>query len=140
MLGIALSLLAALAWGTGGIFVRLGSLRLKASTGTFLSLLATLVAVVIAAIVFSLSDFASLSLVAIAWFGVAGVVNFRLGRHFNYAGIQRIGVSRASPIIAVSPLFALILAVSFLGEQVNILIVVGTLMIVAGLPLLVSKE
>ena len=139
-MGIALALLAALAWGTGGIFVRLGALQLKASTGTFISILSSLVLVVIVAFTFNLPDFASLSLITIVWFGLIGVINFRLGRYFNYIGIQRIGVARATPIIAVSPLFALALAVPFLGESVNIFIIAGTLLIIGGVSLLVSRE
>ena len=94
----------------------------------------------IAAASFNLSDFASISLIAVVWFGLAGLVNYRLGRYFNYVGIQRIGVARATPMIAVSPLFALILAVSFLGESVNLFIIAGTLLVVGGVSVLVSRE
>jgi uncharacterized membrane protein len=40
----------------------------------------------------------------------------------------------------LSPLFAMILAISFLGESINLPIVIGTLSIAAGIGLLVSSR
>lgn len=77
---------------------------------------------------------------AFLWFGLLGIINYVMGRQFNYISIRRIGVTRASPLFSSSPLFAMILAVSFLGESVNPAIVVGTLTIVGGLYLVVTSQ
>jgi len=140
MLGILLSLAAAVTWGIGGVFVRLGAPDLKISTGTFVSLIPSLLLTLVTALAVNFQDFASITLVGILWFGLIGVLNFRLGRHFNYLGIYLLGVSRSSPIIASSPLFAMVMAVTFLGESVNLFIIGGTMLVVAGLVLVVSKE
>jgi len=140
MLGILLSLVAAVTWGIGGVFVRLGAPELKISTGTYVSIISSLILTLVIALTVHLQDFASFTVVGILWFGLVGVVNFRLGRHFNYMGIDLIGVARSSPIIASSPLFAMVMAITFLGESVNLYIIVGTVLVVTGLSLVMSKE
>jgi drug/metabolite transporter (DMT)-like permease len=51
-----------------------------------------------------------LTLTSILVFVAAGIVSLMFGRVFYYAGIERIGDSRADPIKAFMPLFATILA------------------------------
>ena len=63
-----------------------------------------------------------------------------IGVHFSFSAIKYIGVTRASPIYNSAPIFAMILAVTFTGERINVPIVVGTLCIVVGLSLLMTSE
>jgi DME family drug/metabolite transporter len=57
-------------------------------------------------------------------------------RLFTYAGIHYVGASRGSTLRGAHPLFSTSLAVVFLGEQVGLPIVVGTLLIVTGITLI----
>lgn len=72
---------------------------------------------------------------SIGAFAGAGIVGTMLGRAFFYAGIKQIGASRAEPIKASMPLYATVLAVIFLGEQVTIPQFGGILLIILGIVL-----
>lgn len=76
----------------------------------------------------------------VLYFVVAGLFAPALGRLFNYTGIHRIGVSRATPVTATAPLFATAIAILFLGEGITPPVIVGTLFIVLGAVLLSHKE
>ncbi len=77
---------------------------------------------------------------AFLWFLLSGVINFPLGRLFNYLGVSMAGVSRSAPIVGSSPLFATIAADSLLGETINATIALGTAGILAGLALILSQR
>ena len=66
--------------------------------------------------------------------------NFLLGRFLNYSSISRIGLNRSVPIIATSPVAALVLAVVFLGEGVDAIIALGTATVMAGVLLIVTER
>ena len=56
-------------------------------------------------------------------------------RLFTYAGIHYVGASRGTTLRSSNPLVRTTLAMVFLGEQVNLPIVVGTILIVTGIGL-----
>ena len=51
-----------------------------------------------------------------------------------------VGVSRASPIVGASPLFATILAVTVGGETVTVTLMIGIVAIIGGLALVLSQR
>ncbi|MBM2825054.1 MAG: putative Membrane protein [Dehalococcoidales bacterium] len=140
MLGIVLAITAAFCWGTGAIFARLGLRHIKPSMGTLISMLSSLLLVGSLALITRFDDVRHLSPKALGWFGLIGVLNYLLGRQFNYMSIRYIGVTRATPLFAAAPFFAIILAVVFLGEKVNIPIILGTCAVVAGLYLVITSK
>ncbi len=103
-------------------------------------MISSFLVVFVIAVVFDITDFFSISLTAVFWFGLIGLVNYVIGRQLNYASIDRIGVVRASPLFATAPLWAMVLAVTFINETVNVPIVLGTLTIVAGTYLVVTSQ
>jgi len=139
MLGIILAITAAFCWGASAIFTRIGLQGIKASTGTFISMLSSLVLVVALALVLNFDAVTNLSLTAILWFGLIGLINYLIGRQLNFLSIKYIGVTKATPLFAAAPLFALVLAVALIGESVNVPIVIGTLAVVGGLYLVVTS-
>ena len=140
MLGIALAITAAFFWGATAIFVRLGLREIKTSTGTFLSMISSVVLVGFLALIINFDAIASLSLEAILWFGLIGLINFFLGRQLNYIAIRYVGVVKATPIFSSAPLFAMILAVTLTGEKINVLIIIGTVSIIAGLYMIITGK
>jgi len=103
-------------------------------------MLSSIILVGTLALAINFNDIISLDLKTVWWFALIGVVTYVIGRQCNYAGIRHIGVTRATPIFASAPLFAMILAITFLGESINVLIILGTLAIVGGLGLLVTSK
>ena len=140
MLGIVLAITSAFCWGTGAIFARLGLRGINASTGTLISMLSSIMLVGLLALTMNFDDIVHLAPMALLWFSLIGVVNYVLGRQFNYSSIRYIGVTKAAPLFASAPLFAMVLAVTLIGESVNPAIVTGTLVIVAGLYLVVTSK
>jgi drug/metabolite transporter, DME family len=57
-------------------------------------------------------------------------------RLFTYAGIFYVGASRGTTLRSSHPLFSTALAIVFLGEQLSFPIIIGTLLIVAGIGLI----
>ena len=142
MLGIALSLLAALAWGTGAIFVRMGMVNMRPTSGTLITLMASLLCLLPIVVITqgsALLTLTALPAATLTAMALSGVFNFGLGRLLNYNGVKLAGVAKATPILAISPLFSVLLAVLFLGEQVTGMLLLGTVSIVAGTILVVSK-
>ncbi|MFC2069752.1 EamA family transporter [Chloroflexota bacterium] len=138
-MGIILAITASCCWAAAAILARLGlSTGIRASTATFVSMASSFLLAGLLALIIDYEAVVSLTPAAFLWFGLIGIVTYVLGRQFNYAAIRRIGAVRASPLFASAPLFALILAVSFLGESINPAIVIGTLIIIGGLYLVVT--
>ena len=69
-----------------------------------------------------------------------GFLNFPLGRMFNYTSVTLVGVSKASTVVATSPLFATILAVIILGERVSPITLLGTVAVIGGLALTLNQK
>ena len=140
MLGILLALTAAVAWAAGAIFARLSLMHLRSSTGTIISLIVGVAVVMSLAMIFLRDYVWELSGTIFLWFVVAGVLQTLLGRFLNYSSVQRIGVSRALPIIGAAPLFATLFAVVFTGEQMTLPLLAGTIAIIGGVALIVSSQ
>ena len=140
MLGILFALTASMFWAAGAILARLSLLHLRSSTGTIISLIAG-VAVVMSLVLVLYRDYvADLSGSIFLWFVLGGVLQSLLGRFLNYSSVQRIGVSRALPIIGAAPLFATLFAVLFTGEQLTLPLLAGTTAIIGGVALIVSSQ
>lgn len=84
-------------------------------------------------------DFLGLSLEAWGWFSLAGVIHFIIGRYGSYRGTQALGAAQAGPIIQVSLLISLALAIIFLGESLTILSATGILFIILG-PIIIVRS
>jgi drug/metabolite transporter (DMT)-like permease len=140
-MGILLAIIAAICWAASAILARSGlSTGIKASSGTFVSMVASFLLILLLVLIIDFKSLISLTPSALLWFGLIGIITYVLGRQFNYASINLIGAVRASPLFASSPFFALILAVTFLGEIVNLPVIIGTLTIVSGLYLVVTSR
>ena len=139
MLGVTLGLLAGLGFGASAVFARLGLQNVKASTGTFVSLVVGSLITMLFAVSLHWDEILTLTGVAFLWFMLSGLINFPLGRLLNFTGVSLVGVSRSSPIVGSSPLWATILAVSIGGEAINLPIALGTVAIIAGLGFILSQ-
>ncbi len=140
MVGILFGLSAGVFWGVSSILARIGLQHIRPSTGTFLSIVTSFTVAAIAALIFEFGALISLSLQAILFFALAGILGQAAGRYFSYSGIKRLGASRNSPLAGTSPFFATIMAIVFLNETVTAVILGGILFLVAGVYLLTSGK
>ena len=139
MLPIIMAVCAAAGFAIGGIFVRLAGRQVAVVTGTAMSVVASLALAAIPALALELPALSAIPVTGFLWILLLAVINYPLARTFNYASIRRIGAARAAPLFSSSPLWATLLAVLFLGERPNGVIIAGTLAIVAGVVVIVTE-
>ena len=139
-MGILLGLLGAFMFGSSPIFARLGLQYVRTTTGTFTSLLAGSVLIGSLAIPLHAREMLSLPVAALVWIALLGLLNFPLGRYFNFAAVRLAGVARATPLLSTSPVFAMLFAVIFIDETPTLLTLIGGLVIVSGVGLIVSER
>ena len=140
MLGILLAIAAAFFWGTSAIFSRLGLQNIKAPTGTLISMLSSILVVGLLALTLNFDDVVHISPTALLWFGLIGIVNYILGRQFNFLSITYIGATKATTLFASAPFFAIILAVTLIGESINATSIIGTFVVITGLYLVITSQ
>lgn len=140
MLPIIMAVCAAFGFATSGICARLAGQQVSVVTGTAVSVVASLALASIPALVLELPALSAIPVTGFLWILLLAVVNYPLARTFNYASIRRIGSARASPLFSSSPLWATLLAVLILGERPNGLVIAGTLVIVAGVVVIVTER
>ena len=140
MTGIVFSLLAASGFAATAVFARTALQRMSTPYGTLLSLFVSTVAAMIIVAVLHPDELLGLGLVALGWLFLVGLLNFPLGRMFNYTSVRMVGVSKASTVVATSPLFATVLAVIFLGERVSPITLLGTVAVIGGLALTLNQK
>lgn len=134
---VAFAFLASLGFGSGSVLIRLGAQALPSQAVTFFAVGTGAVLATILALIFDLSDMDDLPAVAYGWFAVLALLGYPMARLFNYTAISMIGATRAAPMDALRPVFALGLAVAFLGERPNLIVGLGTPVIVTGLILVI---
>ena len=125
-----LALAAAVAWGSEAILVRRGSRYASVA-------LAALMGFVLSTVVLwgAIWYFFPLSLLytdATYYFIISGLIQPAIVRFLHYTGIVRLGASRAGPVRSVTPLFAIAIAFSFLGERPDIGVYLGSFLCVLG--------
>lgn len=141
MEGVLLALLAAHGWAAGAIFTRLGlQAGMRPALGTLVSLLFSFLAVFVLGLFTSISDLFSVSWQMVALFAVVGLLNFPLGRLFNFLSVNHLGVARSTPVLGASPLFAMMLGALFLNEVPNLPVLGGAVLILAGISIIMSER
>lgn len=140
MMGVLLALLASVGWGASAVLARPGLQQVKPAQGTLISMVASFALVAGVTLLLQREALARVSAWTVVWFALIGLLNFPMGRFFNYLGLSYIGVSRSTPVLASSPLFAMALAVVFTGETVTVPILIGTLALLVGLYLVMSDR
>jgi DME family drug/metabolite transporter len=126
------ALLAAVSFGLNAVLVRKG---MKESTPVTATLTVAAVQVTILSVILFF-DLPVLNWTAIFYFVLAGFFAAILGRTMNYLSIDKLGVPVSTSLTGTNPIFALILAVLFLGESVSIATVLGSLLVVVGIALM----
>jgi DME family drug/metabolite transporter len=128
-----IALAAALSYAISGIAAKRG---LRYSTPVTV----TLVSVAIHAVVLWIALLIFRGVPAVSWwvlflFVLSGLLQPIL-RFLTYAGIHYVGAAAGTTLRGAHPLFSTSLAILFLGEPLNLLIVLGTIAIVAGVALI----
>jgi uncharacterized membrane protein len=120
------------------IITRIGLRRCDALSALLINMVASLLlSLTISLFTIPLRLFASR---AVLYFIAAGCLGPCTGRFLLFVGINRVGASIASPLSQAKPLFAALVAVGVLGEELTLPIALGTLLIFAGAATISSEE
>ena len=129
--------LAALGFSSGYALVRVATQRVSAPTATFFTVITGAVLISILALIFNLPEVKSVTPTALSWFALMGAMAYPLARVLQNTAITMVGATRAAPVSSLQPIVAMVLAVTILGERPNLLVILGTPIIVGGLILVV---
>lgn len=132
--------MAASGFGLSAVFIKAAMSSVSVKTATVMSLISSTVVTMGFAFLLHFGEIMSLSPKAFLWFALAGLITFLGGRLLNFQAISLVGASKASAVVSSTPLFAAILAVSFLNENISTMLAIGTMMIVTGIALVVMQE
>jgi uncharacterized membrane protein len=132
-----LALTAALGFGVAAVFLRRGLQSASPLAAAVVSV--TVTAAFIWVLVLATVPLERMFTWKIAPFLLAGFVAPGLARLGLFTGVARIGVARSSSLAAVTPLFAILLAVPFLGERPTNLLLMGAACVVTGGALLAHR-
>ena len=130
--GILLAICAASGFAGSAVFIKLSLQKIPYSGATIMSLLVSALFSLSVALMMHFDEIITLPPISYLWFAIVGFITFTGGRSLQYLAINRMGAARSSSLVACSPFFAAILAVIFLGESINIWLVLGTVFIVSG--------
>lgn len=136
-LAITFAFLAAFGFGTANVLIRVATQQVSAPTATFFGVLTGAFLIVGLAFGLNLPEIRALSAVALGWFALMGLMAYPLARVLHASAISMVGASRAAPLGAFQPVFALTMGILLLGEQPNLLISAGTPVVVGGIVLVV---
>ena len=140
MLGAAFALLSAVAFSLNAVLVRRGVVLASASQAAFVTVLMGVPMFLLAAIVtgqaFRAGDLPG---ARYAYLAAGGVINFVVGRQFNYKAINAIGAARAAPFQALTLPYSVLIAFLFLDESVTIGVGAGVALIMIGPAIMVER-
>ena len=139
MLGILFALCAAVGFGATAFFARLSVQHMRPTTGVIVSLVVGVICTSVFVLAIDGAEALSLTWTQLALLLLAGFASFVGGRLLNFVAVSKIGVARSSPVVGASPLFAVTLAILLLGETPNLTVAVGTLSIITGVVVVLSK-
>jgi|TARA_B100000809_G_C15020996_1_gene488433 drug/metabolite transporter (DMT)-like permease len=110
-----------------------GTQRVPAPTATLLTVFSGIILILGLALILRLDEIKSLSTESLGWILVLGIAGYPIARLFMITAISMVGAARAVPMAGLQPVVAFVLGVALLGERPDLLVIVGTPIIVVGL-------
>lgn len=139
-LGILFAILGSAAFGFNSASVRRGVTMAAATQGLYLTVFFGLILFALAALVSGqIFDAGRVTLTDYLILAAGGVVHIMIGRYCNYRAVGAMGANRANPIVGMSTLVSVLIAVAFLSEEMTPLKAVGIVLVMAG-PSLVARR
>jgi DME family drug/metabolite transporter len=130
------ALLASISFALFAVYGWLGLRHSTPLTATVISLAARTITLGIAVVLFGgVPDFAKRALVVFIILGLMQTVISLL----TFMGLQKIGTSRSQPLRNSYPLWSTVIAIALMGERASAAVLLGTLLVVAGVVMISWK-
>ncbi len=133
MIPVVLAFVSALGFASGSVLMRVGTQHVAPPVATYYTVLVG--AVLISGIAFTVNfdDIKMLPLEVYGWITVMGILAYCVARVLHNTALQMVGAARTVPMISLQPLMAFAIGFLILDERPNLLITIGTPIIVGGL-------
>ncbi|MFX1474811.1 MAG: EamA family transporter, partial [Promethearchaeota archaeon] len=140
ILGLAAAVIAAFCWAVSAALYKKGAANVSPITANVLRSTPALVALVIIGLLLNVYPLVCLLTLSDLWLIIgSSVFAFVIGDVLYFVSLQRIGISRATPLTAIYPLFVVVLQIVFLHEVVHALMIGAAVSAVMGVILLGSQ-
>ena len=140
VLAVVLAFLSACGFATGSVLMRVGTLYVPPAAATFFTVLVGAVLITGIAFAVNFDDIKALPLEAYGWITAMGILAYCLARVLHNTAIRMVGATRTVPMISLQPLMAFAIGFLILGERPNLLVTIGTPIVVAGILLVVMPR
>lgn len=137
---VALALLTAAAWGASSPVTKLGLERGGTPFQASLTIVSVSVVVYWGALLVRGESLVDHPAWVLALFAFTGLLATAVARVVTYTGVDRVGASVNSAGVNTRPVWAMLLAVAFLGETVTLQTGIGVVVVVVGLIALALSE
>ena len=130
---ILFAIMSSFLYASGAILIRP---TLQRSNTILVSQVTIGINVGILALIYALSFQYTINYFAILMFVIAGLLAPGFARTLNFSGMESMGASVAVALSNSSPMYVLLLSPFILGEQLNLVVIGGTLLIMSGIVIL----
>ena len=113
--------------------MRVGTQHVTPPVATFYTVLVGAVLITSIAFAVNLEEIKTLPLEVYGWITVMGILAYCVARVLHNTAIRMVGAARSVPMISLQPLMAFAIGFLILGERPNLLITLGTPIIVLGI-------
>ena len=113
--------------------MRVGTQHVTPPVATFYTVLVGAILVTGIAFAVDFEEIKALPLEVYGWITVMGILAYCVARVLHNTALQMVGAARTVPMISMQPLMAFAIGFLILGERPNLLITIGTPIIVGGL-------
>jgi drug/metabolite transporter (DMT)-like permease len=133
-IGLAFAITSAFFLGANKLPVRLSLFNIDESVASVISILIAIPMFGIPLLFYSLGRYPSLETIAIL--SLAGIINNGVGRYFIWKSISNIGANRANILAGTQVVYAVMIAVLFLGQPIDLYSGSGVALVLFGVYLL----
>ena len=142
LLSLGLACIAVLGFGSSAVLARLGMQAIRPMPASLISLVGSTLLAGTLALIFELDEIIAMPAIALVWLLGNGILTYMGGRSQQYIAISLIGASRVTPIVGSAALFSALYAITLtrlevpgFNEHLNVLLGIGTVVVVCGLAL-----
>ncbi len=140
VVAVILAFLSACGFATGSVLMRVGTQYVPPPAATFFTVLVGAVLITSIAFAVNFDEIKTLPLEVYGWVTAMGILAYCVARVLHNWALRMVGATRAVPMISLQPLMAFAIGFLILGERPNLLVTIGTPIVVGGILLVVMPR